>query len=59
MRHKRTGPALATEIPYREVRKVRISSPISREVKTVEETTKRVRTGVAWMGLSRKLNEKR
>ena len=28
-------------------------------VKTAEETAKRVRTGVGWMGLLRKLHEKR
>jgi len=36
-----------------------ISSIISTEVKTAEETAKRVRTGVGWTSLSGKLYEKR
>ena len=44
---------------YGLIRTGRISSIISTEVKTAEETAKRVRTGVGWMGLSGKLYEKR
>ena len=43
---------------YGLIRTGRISSIISTEVKTAEETAKRVRTGVGWMGLSGKLYEK-